>query len=46
MRQTGSHIIMAHPAKPNVPLVVPDHGNKEIGKGLQIKILKQAGLKK
>jgi len=37
---------MAHPEKPAVPVVVPNHGNKEIGKGLQVSILKQAGIKK
>jgi len=46
IRQTGSHIIMVHPNDLNNPIVVPDHGNKEIGKGLQSKILKKAGIKK
>jgi len=44
IRQTGSHIVMHHPDKKD-PIIVPDHGSKEIGKGLQIKIMKQAGLK-
>jgi predicted RNA binding protein YcfA (HicA-like mRNA interferase family) len=46
IRQTGSHMIMIHPGQPDNPIVVPNHGNKEIGIGLQIKILKQAGIKK
>jgi predicted RNA binding protein YcfA (HicA-like mRNA interferase family) len=44
VRQSGSHIIMQHPDT-EVQLTVPDHGSKEIGKGLQQKIMKQAGLK-
>jgi len=44
-RQTGSHIIMHHADKKE-PVIVPDHGSKEIGTGLQLKIMKQAGLKK
>ena len=44
VRQAGSHIIMEHPDKKN-HTILPDHGNKEIGKGLQLKIMKQAGLK-
>ena len=43
-RQSGSHIIMQHPMT-NEQLTVPNHGSKEIGKGLQQKIMKQAGLK-
>lgn len=45
VRQTGSHLMMQHPQK-TIQLTVPSHGSKEIGKGLQQKILKQAGLKK
>lgn len=44
IRQTGSHIIMQHPVKVN-QIVFPDHGSKEIGKGLEKAIRKQAGLK-
>ncbi|MBI4947773.1 MAG: type II toxin-antitoxin system HicA family toxin [Bacteroidetes bacterium] len=44
LRRSGSHVIMQHPEKSN-QLSVPIHGSKEIGKGLQQKILKQAGLK-
>ena len=43
-RKSGSHIIMAHPIKTNI-LIVPYHGSAEVGKGLQMDILKQAGLK-
>lgn len=41
----GSHIIMAHPDKPGIEIVFPDHGSDEMGKGLENKILKLAGLK-
>ena len=44
VRQAGSHVILRHPVKKN-QIVVPDHGSKEIGKGLAQSILKQAGLK-
>jgi mRNA interferase HicA len=32
-----------HPTKPGV-LIVPDHGNAEMGKGLERKIMKDAGI--
>lgn len=41
VRQSGSHLIMQH-EKSNKQLVMPNHGSKEIGKGLQKKILKDA----
>jgi len=44
VRQEGSHKIMAHPTKSGT-FPFPDHGSKEIGKGLASAILKQAGLK-
>jgi mRNA interferase HicA len=44
VRQDGSHMIMQHNTKPG-QLVVPVHGSKEVGKGLAIKILKDAGIK-
>ncbi|MEO6978808.1 MAG: type II toxin-antitoxin system HicA family toxin [Mucilaginibacter sp.] len=44
IRQEGSHKIMAHPVKKG-SFPFPDHGSKEIGKGLAAKILKQAGIK-
>lgn len=42
-RVNGSHHIVAKGAK---TLVVPVHRNKSLRKGLESKILKQAGLKK
>ncbi len=43
VRQEGSHIIMRHSTKSG-QLVVPNHGSAEVGKGLQRKIMKDAGL--
>ena len=40
VRQRGSHIRLAHPAKPSVS--VPNH--KEVGRGLLRKILRDAEL--
>ena len=40
-RQKGSHVIMK---KDDITIVVPLH-NKDLGKGLEHKILKDAGLK-
>jgi mRNA interferase HicA len=40
----GSHLKMKHPSKPGV-IVFPNHGAKEMGKGLEKKICKDAGLK-
>lgn len=45
IRQSGSHVIMQHPQR-NTQLTVPNHGSKEIGKGLLQKILKQAGIRR
>jgi mRNA interferase HicA len=39
----GSHIKMKHPIKPGM-LIFPDHGSKEMGKGMEKKIRKDAGL--
>ncbi len=41
--QTDGHIKMRHPEKKDT-LIVPNHGAKEVGKGLAIRILKQAGI--
>jgi predicted RNA binding protein YcfA (HicA-like mRNA interferase family) len=41
----GSHIIMIHNDKPGVEIVFPDHGSAEMGRGLESRILKLAGLK-
>lgn len=42
--QKGSHIKMKHPTKPGT-IVFPNHGSQELGKGLERKILKDAGIK-
>lgn len=44
VRQSGSHLIMRHPIKLG-QLTVPVHGSAEVGKGLEKKIMKNAGLK-
>ena len=44
IRQTGSHIIMKHPTKAK-QLAVPNHGSKEMKKGLLSVIIKDADLK-
>jgi mRNA interferase HicA len=36
---------MQHPDRKEQQIIVPNHGSKEIGKGLEKKIKKQAGLK-
>ncbi len=42
--QKGSHVKMKHNEKRGV-LIFPNHGSNEVGKGLEKKILKQAGIK-
>ncbi len=42
--QRGSHIKLVHPTKKGV-LIFPNHGSAELGKGLQNKLFKQAGIK-
>lgn len=44
VRQTGSHIVMEHPVKPN-QIVVPFHASREMKKGTLISILKDANIK-
>ena len=44
VRQSGSHIVMEHPTKKG-QIVCPYHGSHEVGKGLEIKIKKDAGIK-
>lgn len=45
VRQKGSHKIYQHPVKQGI-VVIPDHGlNKDLAKGTENSILKQAGLK-
>ena len=40
----GSHMIMEHPTKKG-QIVCPYHGSHEVGKGLEKKIKKEAGIK-
>jgi predicted RNA binding protein YcfA (HicA-like mRNA interferase family) len=42
--QKGSHVKMKHENKPGI-IIFPNHGTQEIGKGLENRILKDAGLK-
>jgi len=44
MTQKGSHVKMKHPTKPGT-IVFPNHGSQELGKGLEKKIFKDAGIK-
>jgi predicted RNA binding protein YcfA (HicA-like mRNA interferase family) len=44
IRQSGSHVILRHPEKSG-QIVCPNHGSQEVGKGLEVKIKKDAGLK-
>lgn len=44
VRQSGSHVIVEHPIK-NGQIVCPFHGSHEVGKGLERKIKKDAGIK-
>jgi len=40
----GSHLKMKHPARHGI-IIFPDHGSHEMGKGMEKKIRKEAGLK-
>jgi len=42
--QSGSHAKLKHCTKPGI-LIFPDHGSQELGKGMENKIKKDAGLK-
>ncbi|NNC94693.1 MAG: type II toxin-antitoxin system HicA family toxin [Chitinophagales bacterium] len=42
--QRGSHVKMEHDLKSG-KLIVPNHGSKEIGKGLEKSILKKAKIR-
>ena len=42
--QKGSHVKLRHNEHKGT-IIFPNHGSQEIGKGLENKILKQAGLK-
>ncbi|MBU1820226.1 MAG: type II toxin-antitoxin system HicA family toxin, partial [Bacteroidetes bacterium] len=41
--QKGSHVKMKHDSKPGI-LIFPNHGSQEVGKGLEKKLLKEAGI--
>ena len=42
--QSGSHVKLKHISKPGM-IVFPNHGSQELGKGLQKKLFKIAGIK-
>lgn len=42
--QKGSHVKLKHDTKPDL-IIFPNHGSQELGKGLESKIRKDAGLK-
>ncbi|MBS3771175.1 MAG: type II toxin-antitoxin system HicA family toxin [Bacteroidales bacterium] len=42
--QRGSHVKLKHDNKPG-EIIFPNHGSQELGKGLELKIKKDAGLK-
>lgn len=42
--QKGSHVKLKHDKKDGI-IIFPNHGNQEVGKGLEKKILKDAGIK-
>ena len=42
--QKGSHVKLKHDSKPGT-IIFPNHGSQEMGKGMEIKILIEAGLK-
>lgn len=44
IRQSGSHIIMCHQIKSG-QVIVPNHGSKDVKKGLLNGILKQTDIK-
>jgi predicted RNA binding protein YcfA (HicA-like mRNA interferase family) len=44
VRQSGSHVVMEHPLKEG-QVIFPNHGSKEVKKGLLNSILKQAQIK-
>jgi mRNA interferase HicA len=41
--QKGSHVKMKHDITPEI-IIFPNHGSQEMGKGLEMKIKKIAGL--
>ena len=45
MTQKGSHVKMKHQIKTGT-IIFPNYGSQELGKGLERKILKDAGISK
>lgn len=43
--QSGSHMKLIHDTKEGV-IIFPNHGSSELGRGLEKKLFKQAGIKK
>lgn len=43
-RQTGSHVVMYHPDRPEVTIPVPVHANRDLRRGTLASILRDAGL--
>jgi len=43
--QKGSHIKMKHPVKEGM-IIFPNHGSQEMGKGLEKKLFKDAGIER
>lgn len=43
--QRGSHLKLIHPSKKGI-LIFPNHGSQELGRGLEKKLFKQAGIKR
>jgi mRNA interferase HicA len=42
--QKGSHVKLKHDTKEGI-IIFPNHGSQELGKGLEKKLFKQAGIK-
>lgn len=42
--QKGSHVKLKHDSKKGI-IIFPNHGSQELGKGLEKKLFKQAGIK-
>ena len=43
LSRRGSNVKLIHPERPGT-IIFPDHGSNELGKGLQLKIMRDAGL--
>ncbi|WP_445385747.1 type II toxin-antitoxin system HicA family toxin [Robiginitalea sp. IMCC44478] len=41
--QKGSHLKLKHPQRKGI-LIFPNHGSRELGKGLQKQLFKQVGI--